>query len=715
MSRLLGHLDEVDRGWIRGWALDPGAPQQRLILDLFINGRFAGQVLANQQRNDLRDAGIGDGYHGFEWRDSGLVGSDAIARVSIEAPRIGGWRRGRVPAPGTLGERVFAKATDYLQALLARLPERPASATETETAKRAGCSPLHARLLAPADPNPASLCHGQAISAYQSYVMHRFRQESDFDPAFSLGEYRRFLRWYLHHYGSVRANLRVPLSERDIAFLNRETGENPHRLEAMALFSDHFATNPGFEELEWALYNARALGFADCLNNWSFAVPEQGAAAPVTPQLVALFMRRHPVLRALDPTRPDNVAGIARVLGCLCPAPSSPPAGAVRIEAARLTVSSQQRVDVQIIGPFSKALGVGESCRRMATVLGLTGLTVRTCDFSIDYPNESLQGLPFTLEAPGPTRVNIIHLNLEEIPKIVAYWPDIFTGAINIAVPYLELSGLAPEQRLGLALVDRVFAATRHIQTVIGDSLPVDVVGAALEPAPMLGRQQARKAAFGMLCHPSDFVVLVAGDALSGLDRKNLVGAVRAFLAAFPDEANRKLVIKTHSVQRTQNSRQIRIWDDIREIAETDNRIILIDRHLDAAEYRGLQAASDCYLSLHRAEGLGYHVLECMQLDVPCIVTDYSGTCDFATPETALLVDFVLVPVKPWEYPFTRGDLAWAAPSIETASRHLRNLAEDPSLGRDIAQKARALVETEYSLAAMAARLGAILRTMPGA
>lgn len=705
MGRVRGHLDEVDRGWVRGWAVNPAAPQQRLILDLFLDGRFAGQVLANQLRTDLRSAGIGDGYHGFEWRHPGLVGPDAAARVTLELPRLGFWRRGQAPASGTLGERVFANASDYLQALLARLPDLPATRTiEPPPA----ALPVYARLLAPADPDPASLCKGEAISAYQSYILHRFRREPDFDTGFTSGEYRRFLRWYLHHYGAVRTNLRIPLSAGDVGFLNRETGDPSHRLEAMALFSDHFASQSGFEEVEWALYNARALGIDDCLANWSFRMPAIGADTDDIAALVDGFARRHPILQQLDRSRPDVAAGLGRVVRMLCPA--VPDVGCPRVETARLPTATAPGVDVQIIGPFSKALGVGESCRRMAKALLQTGLSVRTCDFTIDYPNESLKGLPFTLEAPGPAKVNVIHLNLEEIPKLVAYWPDVFTGATNIAVPYLELSGIAPEQRLGLALVDRVFAATQHIKTVIGGAVPVDVIGSALEPVTAPDRQSARETLLGADCKPSDFVVLVAGDALSGLDRKNLVGAIRAFLAAFPDSVDCKLVIKTHSVKRTQNDRQLRIWDDICEIAGADSRIVLMDRHLDTDEYRALQAACDVYLSLHRAEGLGYHVLECMQLGVPCIVTDYSGTRDFARPDTALRVGYTLVPVQVWEYPFTRGEMVWADPVISEAADHLRRLATDRPLGQGLSRRAKALVDSEFSIEALAGRLSRILQ-----
>lgn len=695
MSRLRWQIDEIANGRVRGWAFDPATPNDRPVLDIILDGRLAGQVLANQNRPDLRAAGIGDGYHGFEWRHPGITGEDAGQRIAVEWPRLGFWGRKVAIPPGSMGLRHFRSPQAYFEARLAALAPAVA-AVALPGAGISAASPI-SRLLEPAETDALGPCRGKLISAYQSYVLHRFRREPDFDPGLTLAEHRRFLRWYIQHYGSVRTNLCVPLSEADLAALNAALEDNARRIAAMAIFAEDFASRAGLEDADWAFSNAASLGIVDAIE-----IPSaQGEA-----NRLALFARHHPLLRALDAANPEIRRGLAELLAVL-----HPPAVKTRprIEAARLPAPNPKTVDVQIIGPFSKALGVGESCRRMAHALAMTGFSLRTCDFSIDYPNEGLNDLPFMLEEPGPARVNILHLNLEEIPKVMAYWPDVFSGATNIAVPYLELSHPAPEQELGLALVHRIFAATEHIQTVIGERRPVDVVGSAVELTDLPDRAAARQAALGALCRPEDFVVLVSGDALSGLDRKNITGAVRAFLAAFPDDPACRLIIKTHSIRRTHEARQQRIWDNLKELAAKDPRIILLDRHLDSAAYHRLQAACDVYLTLHRAEGLGYHVLETMQFGIPCIVTDYSGTRDFSTAETALRVGYRMARVETWQYPFTRGEQQWAEPNLEEAVQHLRALAASPDRGRDMGLRGRQLIHTHYCLPAFAGRLKALL------
>lgn len=65
-ARLHGYLDEVQRGLLRGWALDPDAPDARVSLLITAGGELIGRVLANRFRPHLHATGQTDGRHGFE-------------------------------------------------------------------------------------------------------------------------------------------------------------------------------------------------------------------------------------------------------------------------------------------------------------------------------------------------------------------------------------------------------------------------------------------------------------------------------------------------------------------------------------------------------------------------------------------------------------------------------------------------------------------------
>jgi glycosyltransferase involved in cell wall biosynthesis len=63
---LAGSLDRADAAGIAGWAVDTANPERRVQLQLRLDGEAAGLLVAHKFRDDLRDAGFGDGRHAFE-------------------------------------------------------------------------------------------------------------------------------------------------------------------------------------------------------------------------------------------------------------------------------------------------------------------------------------------------------------------------------------------------------------------------------------------------------------------------------------------------------------------------------------------------------------------------------------------------------------------------------------------------------------------------
>jgi len=65
MSKIDGNLDNIINGTVEGWALQSTAPHSTLIVSLFIDGTFVTNGLSGHFREDLQQAGIGDGQHAF--------------------------------------------------------------------------------------------------------------------------------------------------------------------------------------------------------------------------------------------------------------------------------------------------------------------------------------------------------------------------------------------------------------------------------------------------------------------------------------------------------------------------------------------------------------------------------------------------------------------------------------------------------------------------
>ncbi len=129
-------------------------------------------------------------------------------------------------------------------------------------------------------------------------------------------------------------------------------------------------------------------------------------------------------------------------------------------------------------------------------------------------------------------------------------------------------------------------------------------------------------------------------------------------------------------------------WSKLTELVRP---ISVRDIKLDREELIGLIRASDAFVSLHRSEGFGRGPAEAMLLGRPTILTEYSGTTDFATEECAYIVDHELIPVVPGEYPGVEGQ-RWADANVETAARHMRQIHERPDEARRMGERGRAQI-----------------------
>jgi glycosyltransferase involved in cell wall biosynthesis len=87
----------------------------------------------------------------------------------------------------------------------------------------------------------------------------------------------------------------------------------------------------------------------------------------------------------------------------------------------------------------------------------------------------------------------------------------------------------------------------------------------------------------------------------------------------------------------------------------------------------------------------------------PVITTDYSGTCDFANPETALPIGYRLVPVGAAEYPGADGQV-WAEADIDEAAAAMRRIVGDSVLTQRLGNAGRARIRELYDPRLVGAR-----------
>jgi glycosyltransferase involved in cell wall biosynthesis len=290
-----------------------------------------------------------------------------------------------------------------------------------------------------------------------------------------------------------------------------------------------------------------------------------------------------------------------------------------------------------------------------------------------------------------PPVINLVHLNAD-----TAFFDYLFLRERGIEKAYTigywawELGKFPEEWTSSFAFVDEVWAASRFAYEAIAPATTKPVFLMPMAVALPAAEAGLRRVDFGL---PEDkFVFYFSFDFRSYASRKNPLAAVEAFRRAFPRrDAPAVLLLKTIGSEWKPEER-----DNLLEAIRGDPRILLIDRELTRARAIALLALSDCFLSLHRSEGFGRGPAEAMLLGKPVITTDYSGTADFATPETALLVDYELVLVGEDEYPGASGQV-WAEPDIEQAAAAMRRISADPVLASRLGRAGRELIRRRYA------------------
>jgi glycosyltransferase involved in cell wall biosynthesis len=386
-----------------------------------------------------------------------------------------------------------------------------------------------------------------------------------------------------------------------------------------------------------------------------------------------------------------------------------------RIFAAARRASRHMQYDVQIIGPFGRTFGLGESCRLLGRSIEALGYKTNLVDFDVGALS------PFEAEEYGRVvaraGVNILHINAETIPAAIAYLPDVFTEAHNVGFVYWELNFPSNCQKLGLELMDEIWAPSSFIETNLGSHCRTIInVGMACATLRQENEHSRRRALCRYSIQDDEFVFLHTSDAFSRVQRKNPIGVIRAFLAAFAQNERVKLIVKTHNAGASSaiGEQQSRIWRSIREVAASDRRIVFIDETFSNEEHQMLVASANCVVSLHRAEGFGLDMLYAMGCGVPVLATGYSGNLEFCTDETSWLVGFHAVPVLPEEYPFVEPGHTWAEPNHDEAVAKMREIVRNASKRNELARNGQKFVAARFSLGALSERVGGRLNQLLG-
>jgi glycosyltransferase involved in cell wall biosynthesis len=358
---------------------------------------------------------------------------------------------------------------------------------------------------------------------------------------------------------------------------------------------------------------------------------------------------------------------------------------------------------VAVWGYLRSEIGLGTAARGALDALRLTehiaaGVDVPLLGRSrIDYPADPISFRSGT---------NVAFINPPELLSGEAFFPHrALHGTRRIAHWAWELPHLPRDWTRAADDFDAIWAGSSFVARAIAQSTArrVEILPYVVSDRTLTPQHDARAAALGL---PDDaFVFLSAFDYASYPARKNPEGAIRAFVDAFPAK-NRDgpwLIVKSHGTASSDS-----VTDRIKEACGGHPRVRLIYDVLSPKDMAMLQDACDCIVSLHRSEGFGLNIAECMLAGKAAIATAYSGNLDFMDGSNSYPVGYKLVDVREGEYPLYQGQV-WAEPDHDEAVALMRYVAANSDEAKARGEAARATIRKRFTASAVAEDWGRLL------
>ncbi|WP_107772402.1 glycosyltransferase [Nocardioides sediminis] len=361
---------------------------------------------------------------------------------------------------------------------------------------------------------------------------------------------------------------------------------------------------------------------------------------------------------------------------------------------------------VEVVGFLSADLGIGQAARMLVSGLEHAGVPVSTRTWT---RTSSRLGVPWEDRAPQPgTRHDtvVLCINADMLPTFLDEdaGPGFCEGRRVIGFWFWELDDFPPGLRPALEPLDEIWVTSGFTADVLraATDKPVHVLPLPVHSPEPSGVQVPE------LGDSEVFTFLFVFDYLSVFQRKNPLGLVSAFVEAFPEPGEARLVIKTiNRAMRPEHAEHL-----AHVIADRPD-VVVIDRYLSRAELDALMWRADCYVSLHRSEGFGFTMAEEMAIGKPVIATGYSGNMEFMTPANSRPLKYSMVAVPPDADPYPEGS-SWAEPRRAHAVRVMRRIHEDPELRERLGTAAAATIAERHSVEALAAEAVRRLRDPAG-
>ena len=349
---------------------------------------------------------------------------------------------------------------------------------------------------------------------------------------------------------------------------------------------------------------------------------------------------------------------------------------------------------VNIVGSIASESGIGEAVRSNIRAIEKAGIPYVLHNVGSNSRENDDTYTNFVED--NPYSINLIHINADGIQGFLnVEGIECFRKRYNIGFWYWELSEFPDEWHDLFKYFDEIWVATDFCLDAITRVSPIPVV--KISPSIVMEKTVGFDRAYYGLKKES-FIFFFMFDFLSYFERKNPLAVIEAFMSAFRPDEDVLLLIKCSN-----SDWNIEARDRVMEAAG-GLRVKFMDKYFSKVELNALMSLTDCYVSLHRAEGFGLPLAEAMYLKKPVIATGYSGNVDFMNLNNSFLVRYRLVEIEEDLGPYKKGRI-WADPDTGHAAELMRLVYDNRDLANRIGEQASVDIKTYLSPEACGRRI----------
>jgi glycosyltransferase involved in cell wall biosynthesis len=339
---------------------------------------------------------------------------------------------------------------------------------------------------------------------------------------------------------------------------------------------------------------------------------------------------------------------------------------------------------VIVSGLLAGASGVSRAAR--LTVLGLQHAGYQPFEHDLAPVFARGDGAASRLPVAPAGGVWLLHVNAPEaIAAMSRISPDTWGGRYRVGYWAYELPVLPRSWAIAARFLHEIWVPSTFVAEAAraaGVKIPVRVMPhpVSLAATAQTGQREQDR-----------FTVLAMGDLNSSWGRKNLLGSIEIFRAAFPEpQTSRRLIVKIQSTSANHLFEKA-----ARNAMAGRSDISLVSKSISDRDIERLIAGSSVFLSPHRSEGFGLAIAEALLAGVPALATGWSGNVDFMRDVPELCIRYRLTPVRDSGGIYRVAGAVWAEPDIADAVQKLRALESSVQLRQKLAAQGRQSLATQ--------------------